>query len=158
MSQPSKTTKIDAFQDQNFAGITCTRRLCFEAGHRIHKHESKCAHLHGHSYKVEIEAGGSLDTLGRVIDFSVLKERVGGWIDEHLDHGFMVWVEDTDAQEAMMCLPMQKIYCMPYNPTAENIAKHLLQDICPMVLADTGVVVRRVVIHETENCKAEARL
>lgn len=138
-------------------GLSCTRRLCFEAGHRVFGHESKCANLHGHSYKVEIEASApDLDELGRIIDFGALKEKVGGWIDEHLDHGFLIWFKDVAAQYALNTLPKQKIYRMPYNPTAENIAKHLLEDICPLVLRDTGVSVTRVAVHETENCSAEA--
>jgi 6-pyruvoyltetrahydropterin/6-carboxytetrahydropterin synthase len=135
--------------------ITCTRRLTFESGHRVHGHESKCANLHGHSYKAEIEASAELDSLGRVIDFSVLKEKVGGWIDFHLDHGFILWVDDLEARGQML---KTKLYLMPYNPTAENLARHLLLEVCPLVLQGTGVTVTRVVIHETENCKAEARL
>lgn len=50
--------------------ITVTRVLEFDAGHRVVNHESKCATLHGHRYKVEIVAAApGLDSLGRVIDF-----------------------------------------------------------------------------------------
>ena len=58
--------------------VTCTRRLCFEAGHRVYGHESKCANLHGHSYKVERGLRSGAGRVGRVIDFSVLKEKIGG--------------------------------------------------------------------------------
>ena len=50
---------------------TITRRLEFDAGHRVYQHESKCNHVHGHRYVVEVEATGTLDGLGRIIDFSV---------------------------------------------------------------------------------------
>ena len=33
--------------------ITCTRRIEFDAAHRILNHESKCKMLHGHRYVVE---------------------------------------------------------------------------------------------------------
>ena len=138
--------------------LSCTRRLTFEAGHRVYGHESKCANLHGHSYKVEIEAVADLDSLGRVIDFSVLKERVGGWLDEHWDHGFVIWFKDAEASFALSELKTQKLYRMPYNPTAENMARHLLEDICPLVLRGLGVTVTSVLIRETENCFAVARL
>lgn len=140
------------------ATVTCTRRLTFEAGHRVHGHESKCANLHGHSYKAFIEAAGTLDSVGRVIDFSVLKEKVGGWIDRYLDHGFIIWHEDEAAAAALSLISPQKVYRMPSNPTAENIAKHLLDDICPSLLRGTGVIVTRVTIQETENCTAEAHI
>lgn len=122
-------------------------------------HESKCRNLHGHSYIVEIEAAGveGLDQLGRVVDFSVLKEKIGGWIDEHWDHGFLVYFSDAEALFALQRLPGQKVYRMPTNPTAENIAAYLLE-ISPRLLGDdSGVFLTRVVVHETGNCKAEAR-
>ncbi len=37
--------------DQNM--ITCTRRIEFDAAHRILNHESKCKMLHGHRYAIE---------------------------------------------------------------------------------------------------------
>ncbi len=36
--------------------MTATRRLQFCAGHRVYKHESKCANLHGHNYVVLLHA------------------------------------------------------------------------------------------------------
>lgn len=37
-------------------------------GHRLYKHESKCAHLHGHNYRIHFTVTGRLDALGRVTD------------------------------------------------------------------------------------------
>ena len=66
--------------------IECTRRIKFDAGHRVHLHESKCRNAHGHQYIVFIYATAeNLDKLGRVIDFSVLKEKFHGWIDDNWD-------------------------------------------------------------------------
>lgn len=139
--------------------IICTRRLTFAAGHRVYKHESKCAWLHGHNYVVEIDASAEqLDAVGRVIDFSVLKEKVGGWLDLNWDHAFIVSQEDGEARMHVGAVQGQKLYTMPSNPTAENMAQFLLMVVCPSVLKDTGVAVTRVVVHETENCKAEAVL
>lgn len=145
--------------------ITCTRLLGFDAGHRVYGHESKCSHAHGHRYTVEIEARApqtehGTDKLGRVIDFSVLKQRVGGWIDEMWDHGFIV--KDGDPLVAMLALlpgcaggACQKYYVMAVNPTAENLAAHLGAAIIPGLLDDTEVEVIRVRVWETPNCFAE---
>lgn len=143
--------------------ITCTRRLQFCAGHRVMGHENKCAMLHGHNYVVHITAQAALDSIGRVIDFSVLKEKVGGWIDYFWDHGFIVYEHDEPALTALRNFAgdarlRQKIYHHPTNPTAENMAHHLLTTICPYLLDSTGVRVTSVVVEETENCKAEAAL
>lgn len=136
--------------------ITCTRRIQFCAGHRVHNHESKCRNLHGHNYVAMFEADAPLDSLGRVIDFSVLKERIGGWIDSQWDHGFLLWQDDAEAIAAVSSMPSQKMYLMPYNPTAENMAKYLLERVCPSLLDGTGVDVVSVRIWETENCYADA--
>src|SRR4051812_38105417 len=69
--------------------ILAVRRLNFCAGHRVFGHENKCARLHGHNYTVYVHAEGidrPIDGLGRVIDFSVLKERLGAFIDTRMDH------------------------------------------------------------------------
>lgn len=140
--------------------VTCTRRIQFAAGHRVHRHESKCRNLHGHNYVAMLtaEADEGLDPLGRVIDFSVLKELVGGWIDRHWDHGFLVMRGDADAQAALACVEGQKLYLLDANPTAENMALHLLHEVGPKVLEGTGVRLVRVELWETENCRAEVNL
>ena len=57
--------------------IEITRRLEFDAGHRVLGHEGKCKNLHGHRYSAEITVTApDLDGLGRVIDFGVIKEKV----------------------------------------------------------------------------------
>ena len=44
--------------------ITCTRLLAWDAAHRIPRHESKCAALHGHRYTAEITcAAEALDDI-----------------------------------------------------------------------------------------------
>ncbi len=126
-------------------------------------HESKCAHLHGHNYVVYFTAAAemnTLDTIGRVIDFSVLKQRIGTWLDDHWDHGFILHREDDAGMEAMKCFEKlseqkhQKIFHMPYNPTAENMALFLGDVVCPAALEGTGVRIIRVKVEETENCAA----
>jgi 6-pyruvoyltetrahydropterin/6-carboxytetrahydropterin synthase len=99
-----------------------------------------------------------LDSIGRIIDFGDLKRLVGGWLEEQWDHGFILFKEDEEAIEAVRSIPGQKLYLLDTNPTAENMADHLLRAISPKLLADTGVQVIRVVLWETENCFAEACL
>ena len=54
---------------------TCARRLEFDSGHRVLRHESKCRHVHGHRYVLELTcAAAQLDDLGRVIDFGVTRQ------------------------------------------------------------------------------------
>jgi 6-pyruvoyltetrahydropterin/6-carboxytetrahydropterin synthase len=139
--------------------ITATRRLQFAMGHRVHGHESKCRHLHGHNFVAFVTAAADeLDAVRRVIDFGVLKDRIGGWIDREWDHGLVVWQNDAEARSALATVDGQKAYLLPVNPTAENLADHLLRVIGPQTLAGTGVRLVKVTIFETENGIAEATL
>lgn len=144
--------------------ITCTRRIQFCAGHRVFGHENKCAHLHGHNYVALFTAAADdLDPQGRVVDFSVLKEKIGGWIDAYWDHGFILSKHDKEALAAVRGFApdrtqQQKLFVMECNPTAENMAKLLLDEVCPLLLLKTGVVITKVQLWETENCFAVAKL
>lgn len=138
--------------------IRCIRRIGFCSGHRLMNHEGKCIHMHGHNYTAEIYAEAQqLDDLGRVIDFSVLKEKIGGWIDTHWDHGFIRHTADLETAQALK-LTKSKEFALPYNPTAENLARYLLETVCPAELATHQVHVTKVVMWETENCYAECSL
>lgn len=139
--------------------ITATRRLQYAIGHRVFKHESKCRNLHGHNYVFFLTAEApELDSIGRVVDFGVLKERFGSWLEARWDHGFILWEKDDEAIAAVRYLSGSKLHVVPFNPTAENMAEFILRELGPQVLAGTGVRLIRVVIHETENCFAEASL
>jgi len=140
--------------------IKCTRKLHFCAGHRVMNHENKCATAHGHNYYVHLVAEApNLDSIGRVIDFSVLKEKVGAWIDDHWDHTFLVCDQDELLIQTLRSLPRKKEpFICPFNPTAEEMANYLLRVVCPKVLDGTEVVITKVIVCETDNCSAEANL
>ena len=147
------------------ASITCTRRIQFCAGHRVYGHENKCSNVHGHNYVLFATArseltDSELDSIGRVIDFSVLKEKLGGWIDKFWDHGFIYYKEDKEMEKSLQgvrnsCNAETKKYMMHENPTAENMAWHLIDRICPELFKDTGVYICDIQLWETENCYAE---
>lgn len=120
-------------------------------------HESKCATPHGHNYYVHVYAeADQLDSLGRVIDFSVLKEKIGSWIEEQWDHNFLVFEKDVELIKALTGVSRKKDpFVCPFNPTAENMALYLLKTVCPMQLQGTDVRVNKIVLYETENCYAE---
>ena len=116
------------------------RRVRFCAGHRLYGHEGKCAHFHGHNYLAEFHVAGTRqDAVGRVIDFSELKNALKGWIDEHWDHGFLLSQRDENGLNAIRQVEPSRYYVMPDNPTAENMAQHLLTEVCPGLLEPLGV-------------------
>ena len=139
--------------------ITVMRQVKFCAGHRLLGHEGKCANLHGHNYLVQFHVtGNEVGELGRVVDFGVINKLFKGWIDDHWDHGFIIWESDDNALDALEQVRPNKIYRLPYNPTAENIARYLLDEIGPGLISSIkGYDLRltKVVVWETENASAE---
>ena len=141
--------------------ITCTRRLEWDAMHRIPRHESKCAAFHGHRYAAEITCvADQLDDRGRVIDFGVVKQRVGGWIDANWDHTAILMRDDPDpcvpAIAASNAAHGRPVYWLDLPPTAETIVAELAR-VAQELLADTGVRVVAVRLWETPNGSAEWR-
>jgi len=140
--------------------VTCSRIVRFDAGHRLYQHEGKCQNIHGHGYSVHITAEApSLDKVGRVIDFSVLKQTIGGWIDQKWDHTIILYEKDKETVEVISKLQKDKeVFVAPFNPTAENMAKYLLEEICPKLLKDKEVKVTNIRVYETPNCYSDASL
>ena len=133
---------------------TVTRLIEFDAGHRLVGHESKCAHLHGHRYRAEITCTAeALDSVGRVIDFGVIKQLVGGWVDTHWDHAFLANCRDEKVL-SLIRFTDQRHYVFAGEPTAENIARRLLE-VAQELLAPHDVQVVSVKLWETPNCFAE---
>ena len=129
-----------------------TRRLNFCYGHRLIDHGGKCAHLHGHNGQVEVTLGASqLDNQGMVVDFQVIRQRLGAWIDATLDHRMILQTGDP-ALTTLLSLG-EPIYEVDFPPTAENLAKHLLEKAREFELP-----VRAVRFQETPSCHATYRL
>lgn len=150
----------------------CTRILEFDAGHRVLGHENKCKFLHGHRYKAEVTVRGpDLDNLGRVVDFGVIKNLIGGWIDWHWDHNLILhpddplatlyqqWINECDIENpAESAVLGHQIFCNrdPYimpagtNPTAENLAQELLEHAAKILPEHLHVL--EVKLWETPNC------
>jgi 6-pyruvoyltetrahydropterin/6-carboxytetrahydropterin synthase len=128
--------------------FSVTRELTFCYGHRLLDYAGKCRHLHGHNGRAVITlAAADLDRLGMVMDFSRLKQVVGGWIDEALDHKMLLHNDDP----ALPFLRQQgePVYVLDVNPTAENIAKLIFD-----YTAAQGFPVVEVKLWETETCCA----
>lgn len=140
--------------------IKAIRKIQFCSGHRVLKHESKCANLHGHNYVAWFYAEApELDSIGRVIDFSVLKNKIGLWIDSNWDHTTLIYDKDLDLISVKHLFEKNKaVFVCGFNPTAENMAEYLLKTICPNLLSGSKVVVTKIELYETENCKVEVSL
>lgn len=136
--------------------IVATRRLEWDAMHRIPGHEGKCGAFHGHRYAAEFSVEApSLDALGRVIDFAVIKAEVGRWIDDHFDHTAILHKSDPAANfvAKFNSEAGRQVYLLETMPTAENIAMEL-SEIASNLLKPFSIRLVSVRVWETPNCSA----
>lgn len=138
--------------------ITAVRFHDISVGHTVTGHESKCAHLHGHNYRVhfKIAAKKGLDDVGRVLDFGVIKSILCEWLETHWDHKFLVNELDPRAMD-LKYLDPSGVVLLGWNPTAENMAEFLLKELGPKILP-AHVELVWVKIEETYKCSVEAEL
>jgi len=80
----------------------------FDAAHSLPGYQGKCAHMHGHTYQVEIVLEGEVGEDGFVMDFYQIKRLVAEALKD-LDHS---------------CLN----HILP-NPTAESIAQWIANQL-----------------------------
>lgn len=105
----------------------------FEAAHRIVDYPGKCNRLHGHNWSVEVNViGTKLNELGMLIDFKELKKEVNKII-EGLDHYYL---NELDAFKVT-------------NPTAENLAKYLYDELAKSLLLSGDTCVKSIKIWES---------
>ncbi len=136
-----------------------TRRLEFDAGHRIPNHTSQCRHLHGHRYAIEVTLSGDIITAegqpeqGMVMDFSDVKRIASEKLVDAWDHAFLVYRGDGGVRDFLAGLPGHKTVVLDAVPTAENLAR-IAFDILNGAYRDiygNNLRLERVRLYETPN-------
>jgi 6-pyruvoyltetrahydropterin/6-carboxytetrahydropterin synthase len=109
----------------------------FGAAHQLRYTEGEGERLHGHNWRVRaFVRANALDQTGFVLDFAFLARELRALI-EPWEHVFLNEIE-----------PWNKV-----NPTAENIAKFVAEQLQARIGSDR-VWVDRVVVCETDECVA----
>lgn len=158
--------------------ISAERYHDISCGHRVVGHEGKCRFLHGHNYRVHFSVvAEELDKVGRVMDFTCIKEKLCMWLETEWDHKFLVWDQDPELVRlsalvetwdpsttapntpgSVEILFQDSFVWVPFNPTAENMAQYLLDYVGPTALYGTGVRLQGVRIEETRKCSVNATI
>lgn len=121
--------------------VTEVVEFCY--GHRLLKYKGKCAHLHGHNGRVEIELSSrDLDEQSMVADFSDIGRIVKAWIDQNLDHRMLL--NRNDPLAPILRKQDEPLFLMDGDPTAEAIAKVIFD-----YAASQGLGVTEVRLWET---------
>ena len=124
---------------------------CFDAAHFLKDYDGKCANIHGHRWKVEVEIqceslneNGS--EKGMCVDFSVLKEVLKKHL-EIFDHTFIIERGSLKAKTLEALAEENfKIVNVEFRPTAENFAKYFFDE-----MEKEGFDVSKIVVFETPN-------
>ena len=119
-----------------------------------------------------------------VLDFGFLKEEMLHHIDGPCDHGFILaladldvlrmfvppevefdhWLDDlvSEVRRVGNCATIRsrlstKLYVVPFNPTAECLARHWFERLASTVVCRSNGLARleRVTVWETPNCRAD---
>ena len=141
-----------------------TRRLEFDAGHRIPHHDSLCRHLHGHRYAIEVTVSGDViakdsdPEQGMVADFAGIKTLVQQHIVAPWDHAFLAYAKDRAVIDFLQTLPDHRTVTFDAPPTAEHLASTAFSKLVTAFAAVYGTRLRveQVRIYETPNCWADA--
>jgi 6-pyruvoyltetrahydropterin/6-carboxytetrahydropterin synthase len=143
--------------------ISVTRRLEFDAGHRIPDHRSQCRNIHGHRYVLEVtlegdvvEAPGASDN-GMLMDFSEIKSIARTHVVDPWDHAFLVYAGDTTVRTFLESLPGHKTVVLDRIPTVENLARLAFEILSPHYQSHYRTHLRlvNVRLYETPNCWAD---
>ena len=134
----------------------------WDMGHRVLNHRSVCKGLHGHRYKAEICVEGDLvekkdaSEEGMVIDFADIKKTAQKFIQEELDHVFMVWEKDIELLEFFKNSKGHKPVIVPFTPTAENVAAYIFKELKDKFtdVFKTGLHLQSVKLWETPSSYA----
>lgn len=140
-----------------------TRKLEFDAGHRIPDHRSQCRNLHGHRYVLEVtlqgdvidEAGASEH--GMVMDFADIKALAVEHLVEKWDHAFIVYRGDRIVHDFLTTLPQHKTVVLDAIPTVENLAAIAFQILSSVYCSHyrNNLHLQHLRLYETPNCWAD---
>jgi 6-pyruvoyltetrahydropterin/6-carboxytetrahydropterin synthase len=127
------------------------------AGHRVVGQGGHCERLHGHEYVFYLICSApELDKVGRILDFSEIKDKLCAWLEDTWDHRMILWKEDPWI-EAISRID-KTVWQAPFNPTVENLARYMVEVVGPQQLYRTGVTLVECCINETAKCSATYKI
>jgi 6-pyruvoyltetrahydropterin/6-carboxytetrahydropterin synthase len=111
-------------------------------------HQGKCRNLHGHSVKASITIKHEqLNEQGMVCDFADVTDCVEKYIEQQLDHNFLL--HKNDPIIPFLKQNNERFMALSEHPTAEVLAKMIYQH-----MHHSGFNVDQVVLWETPSASA----
>ena len=138
--------------------VRVTKRFTFEMAHALRCHDGLCAHIHGHSYVLDVtllgtprdEPGHPKD--GMVIDFADLKVIVKRTVIDRYDHALVLHERDRGSVEAGDPLFGRTLFTH-WQPTCGDLLYDRVERL--EAALTVGVVLDTVRLQETATSWAE---
>ena len=125
--------------------------VSFDSAHFLKNHDGKCANLHGHRWKVEVQVSSPAlqkdsPKSGMIMDFGDLKKILKDLADS-FDHT-LIYEKNTLQPKTIEALKEENFSLteVEFRPTAENFAEYFYH-----VLKQKAVPVSEVTVYETPN-------
>lgn len=138
--------------------VSITKVFRFEMAHALHGHGGRCAHMHGHSYRLEVTIKGApindpaRPDNGMVMDFAELKSIVQRHILDRFDHALLLSERDRHSFPESGAL-FKRLEYTAFQPTCENMVLEMARVLCAHL--PPTVAIRRLRLYETATSYAE---
>ena len=127
--------------------------VVFDAAHRLFGYQGSCNQLHGHSWEISIviNTNNNLDSCGMLLDYRKIKE----YFKQKWDHTTILNRKDP-LVNVLEDFGVSVTKLDNKNPTAENLAKEILNDIASMANLHTDDYIEIIVKESRDNYAKES--
>ncbi|MEB2780483.1 6-carboxytetrahydropterin synthase [Algoriphagus sp. C2-6-M1] len=100
--------------------ISLTKKIEFEAAHRLSNYQGSCSEIHGHTYKLAATVRGLIDPdTDMILDFKILKSILQLSVLDPLDHALIL--KENPENRRIFSAYTGKITWMESEPTSERM-------------------------------------
>lgn len=126
--------------------ISITKKIEFEAAHRLSNYRGACSEIHGHTYKLAATVSGIIDPdTDMILDFKTLKSILHLSILDPLDHALIL--KENSENRRIFSAYTGKITWMESEPTSERMIEWMAKKITTLLPSTIELI--ELHLHET---------